>query len=135
MIAMHFHNRTHDAPWRCEFPAYALRSDSPKGSTFDLCRQLVARGIRDQPATVYRDGKPSLLIKSIYKAAKVTVLESERDGPKFTKWQPFVGAQDVVSRRDVGAPDASNELAATLIAPRAFVDPGASPQSEIRRAA
>ena len=128
MIDMHYHTRIKAEPWRCACPDHDVRSDS-RTSVLDLCRQLVARGIRDQPATVYRDSKPALLIKSIYKAAKVTVLESERDGPKFTKWQPFVGAQDVVSRRDGGAPDASNELAATLIAPRAFVDPGASNRS------
>ena len=45
MIDMHFHIRTKDEPWRCECPAHDLRSDSPKGPAFDLCRQLVDLGV------------------------------------------------------------------------------------------
>jgi hypothetical protein len=33
--------------------------------------------------------KPRLTIKNIEKAAKLTVIENRRDGPRFAKWQPF----------------------------------------------
>jgi hypothetical protein len=33
--------------------------------------------------------KPRIILKNIEKAAKMTVIESRRDGPRFGKWHPF----------------------------------------------
>ncbi len=132
-INLHCPARTKAEPWRCECPSHALRSDSPKGPALDLCRQLVDLGIEDGPATVYRDGKPALLIGAIHQAARLTVAE----GPatRFVKWQPHPGSWDSDSRESGSAPMRQTKVAATLVAPNPFVDPGASPHPVTRIAA
>ncbi|CAK0741983.1 hypothetical protein CCP1ISM_140001 [Azospirillaceae bacterium] len=88
-VAMAYRQRTKVEPWRCECPAYGLRSDYRNGAAFDLCRRLVALGVRDGPAIVARDGKPALIIGSIHEAAKWTVVENETEGPRFGRYKPY----------------------------------------------
>ena len=103
-LEMIYHTRTDAEPWLCECPAYGLRSDNTKGSALDLCRQLVALGVEDGPAIAFRDGKPSMLIRSIHEAAKVTVLENSNDGPRFIPWKPFAGVTVCTPMRQMDQP-------------------------------
>jgi hypothetical protein len=61
---------------------------------FDLCRQLVARGV-DPTAELlcFRDGHIALRIRSIGAGSQMTVRESASDGPRFAAWKPFPGAR------------------------------------------
>ena len=93
-IVMNFHKHTKEEPWRCECLAFGLRSDSTKGGSFDLCRQLVALGVEDQPVVVFRDGKPALLIRSLIEGAKLTILENESLGPVLARYRPYPNRQD-----------------------------------------
>jgi len=63
-----------------------------KAPTLALCRALLNAGHADGPMTV-RDaaGQVLLTVPSIAAAAKLTVIENERTGPKFGTWSPFVG--------------------------------------------
>ena len=128
MIEMHFHIRTDAEPWRCECPAYGLRSDSLKGAAYDLCRKLLALGVEDGPGVVYRDGKPALLISSIVEAAKWTILENENQGPRLVRWNAF--------SRDSGRAPVRSEAEAGIPAPENTpANSDAAPCAEIGRAA
>jgi hypothetical protein len=57
---------------------------------FETARALVERRITG--AVTFLDHqtlKPRIILKNIEKAAKMTVIESRRDGPRFGKWHPF----------------------------------------------
>lgn len=128
-IALRFHHSTTAEPWRAECPLYGLRSNSQKGATLDLCRQLVALGLPDGPAVAYRDGRPSLLIRSIHEAAGLTIVENDNDGPRFGKYRPTPYAQDADCSAGGGPPMRQTDRAATWVAETAFVDPGALHQT------
>ncbi len=134
-IEMHFHTRTDAEPWRCECPTFGITSDSTKGSSLDLCRKLVALGVQDQPAVVFREGKPALRIGSISKAAGVTVSENDADGPRFAKWVPFTLSRDAFSTGNRPSPMCQTEGAATLVAADRFVDPEGALREPLRVAA
>ena len=128
MIEMHFHIRTDDEPWRAECRAYGLRSDTTKGTPYDLCRQLIALGVEDGPAVVYRNGKPACRISSVAEAAKWTILENEHEGPRLVRWKAFSwrsGQAPVRESRDAGIPAPEN----------AHANSDVEPPTGIRRAA
>jgi hypothetical protein len=55
-----------------------------------LCRALIAAGHPDQPMTVRDlDNRPLMTVRSIAKAAGLSVKENDHIGPVFVKYQPF----------------------------------------------
>jgi hypothetical protein len=59
---------------------------------FETAGALLAKGITG--AVTFLDNKtlkPRLIIKDIENAAKLTVIENRREGPRFGKWRPFGG--------------------------------------------
>jgi hypothetical protein len=96
---------------------YATRLGSPDGPVLcewsrspalDSCRALLARGITGRFET-WSPGVPyPKLVGDIETAAKLTIRETETDGPRFVKWQPRPDDQDGPPSRRV-APSASEE--------------------------
>ena len=62
--------------------------ESTKNPEFDSARALLARGIVGQ-VEVWRHGAsfPAMRL-DIEKAAKLTIEDGDRSGPRFTRWQP-----------------------------------------------
>lgn len=54
-----------------------------------LCRKLEEAGHGSEAMTVYRDGARVMVVSSIAAGAKRTVLENEKDGPRFVAHRPF----------------------------------------------
>jgi hypothetical protein len=55
----------------------------------DLARALLARGLKDKVTMLDANtGKPRTVI-DIERAAKLTVEENRRFGPRFVKWKPY----------------------------------------------
>src|SRR5262249_1532837 len=62
---------------------------------FETARALLARGITGSVTLLDRKTlKPRIIIKNIAKAAKLTVIENRREGPRFGKWHPFGGVRN-----------------------------------------
>lgn len=69
-----------------------LRIDLPRrADLFAHLRDLVERGEPDGPADVYRDGRLSVVVSSIYRAACLTV--AEEPSPRFVPYSPHPKAQ------------------------------------------
>lgn len=58
----------------------------------DACRKIksILGDPKEQHATLYRNGKPSISCK-ITTGANLTVAEPSKGSPHFTKFQPFKG--------------------------------------------
>ena len=78
-----------------EFDAQIVVRNKSKDPERDLARVLLSRGIKGV-VTVFDaiTGKPRTIV-NIEKAAKLTVLETRRRGPRFIKWKrnPFACAR------------------------------------------
>ena len=63
---------------------------------FAACRLLASEGVQGK-ARFWREGRAVHDIEvDIQRAAKFTVRENERDGPRFVKFKPFIArAEDV----------------------------------------
>jgi hypothetical protein len=63
--------------------------DGSRNPEFDACRALLARGLRGR-LEVWRKGAafPAMVL-DIEAAARLTVAETEREGPRFAPWRPF----------------------------------------------
>ena len=62
--------------------------ESTKNPEFDSARALLARGIVGQ-VEVWRHGASFPAMRfDIEKAAKLTIEDGDRSGPRFTRWQP-----------------------------------------------
>jgi hypothetical protein len=77
-----------------EFDGQIVVTNS-KDAECDLARVLLARGIKGM-VTVFDaiTGKPRTIV-NIEKAAKLTVLETRRRGPRFIKWKPNPFAKEL----------------------------------------
>ena len=63
--------------------------ESSRVPEFDACRALLARGITGT-LEVWRPGKACHDMQlDIVGAAKLTVIETENEGPRFAQWRPF----------------------------------------------
>ena len=79
----------------------------------DACRALLALGITGK-LEMWRPRKawPDLQL-DIERAAKLTVIENEKEGPRFGWWRPFSDAtQDAVSSGNVSPPTRASEFPA-----------------------
>jgi hypothetical protein len=77
--------------------------DGSRNPEFDACRALLAKGIRGK-LEIWRKGAafPAMVL-DIEAGARLTVAETEKEGPRVVRWRPFSGADDqtaVVSRAD-----------------------------------
>ncbi|MGC2410436.1 MAG: hypothetical protein WA441_10700 [Methyloceanibacter sp.] len=64
--------------------------ENSRDPELDAARALLARGITGRLNFLDANtGKPRLILKDIEKAAKLTVREDKRRGPRFVKWQPL----------------------------------------------
>ena len=63
--------------------------DGSRNPEFDACRAMLARGIRGR-LEVWRKGAafPAMVL-DIEAGARLTVAETEREGPRFAPWRPF----------------------------------------------
>lgn len=71
-------------------PLFEARSKSC--AIFALCRQLVAAGIPDQPWEARNTAAAGIVAMrgpSIHAAARLTVRECGRGGPRVAPWMPF----------------------------------------------
>jgi hypothetical protein len=75
----------------------------------EACRELVARGVSGR-LEVWRMGAtaPAMVIPDIERAARITVKENEKHGPRFAPWAPLPGDlhADAVFRDTGSAPEA-----------------------------
>jgi hypothetical protein len=61
---------------------------STKNPEFDSARALLARGIVGQVEVWRHDVNYPAMRFDVEKAAKLTIEESDRSGPRFIRWQP-----------------------------------------------
>jgi hypothetical protein len=58
----------------------------------DACRALVARGLTG-PAEHWSEGRHIMTSRAIESSANFTVIENEIDGPRITKYVPYMRSQ------------------------------------------
>lgn len=65
---------------------------------FDYCRKLIKEGIDPtEPLEVYRGEKLAYTVSSVGWGAKWKILENEKKGPAFKKYDPFVALKGVAA--------------------------------------
>jgi hypothetical protein len=65
--------------------------ESRRAVEFDACRALLAMGITGKLQVWRRGATFPAMTLDIEKAAGLTVVETETEGPRFTRWRPFSG--------------------------------------------
>ncbi len=75
----------------------AVLIESSRDPEFDACRALLARGTSGKLEVWWKGASYPSMILDIEGAAKLTVAESDKEGPRLVRWRPFVaaGAQNV----------------------------------------
>jgi hypothetical protein len=74
----------------CEWNGRRFEVRSRHGAAYDLCRQLVAAGIPDQPMQVYRasNGAHQYTFRSVHRAALWTIEESDSVPIRVIRYRP-----------------------------------------------
>jgi len=83
----------------------------------DAARALLAQGVTGKLTLVDAHTGRARSIINIENAAKLTVRENERDGPRFVKWEPM--PEDATESFRVRRPAAEDELVLPTIPPEA----------------
>jgi len=93
--------------------AGSILIESCRVPALDACRALLALGIAGKLET-WRTGKawPDMQL-DIEAGAKLTVIETDKEGPRFALWRPFSDpAQDAVSSCTASPQTRANEIPA-----------------------
>jgi hypothetical protein len=98
-------HRTEPRPARAHVYIYSMEFEGEivversVDAACDLARALLARGLTGHVKVIHKETGQHRYTVNIEKAAKVTVREDARVGPRFVKWRPNGFLSDVVSHR------------------------------------
>ncbi len=74
----------------CEWNGRTFEASSRSGASYALCRELVSAGCPDMPMEVRgENGKVQLIIRSIHKAAGLTIEESTNKPIHAARYRPL----------------------------------------------
>ena len=91
---------------------------------FDACRALLAQSITGKLAVWRRGAAAPCMTLDIERGARLTISETDKEGPRLVRWRPFVAvdAQNAVSSRASSPRIAADALAAPTLAQRRAPD-------------